>query len=174
MSKGRKLVPDARASSVTGSARRKIPAGWIAAPATIGKDARVLRVVIVDDSPRVRTEATALLERQQILVVGAAGNSDDAVAVIAAEHPDLALVDIEVGAESGFDLVRRIAAEPGLTGTRCILISTHDETDLVELIEESPALGFLRKLDLSGHALRAMASGNMRDVSQPDPNRACG
>jgi DNA-binding NarL/FixJ family response regulator len=62
-------------------------------------------------------------------------------------RPDIALVDIDLGEESGFDLARRLAVDGG--GVRVILISTHDEREFKKLIETSPAAGFLAKTELS-------------------------
>jgi hypothetical protein len=57
------------------------------------------------------------------------------------------LVDIDLGGESGFELARQ------LEGARVILISTHAERDYADLIEASPAIGFLAKSDLSASAI---------------------
>jgi DNA-binding NarL/FixJ family response regulator len=118
----------------------------------------VLSLVIVDDSRSLLTDSKALLERQGIAVVGLAVSLAEALVLVADTHPDVALVDIDLGADSGFDVVRRIADDPELASTRCILISTHDEADFEELIEESPALGFISKSKLSGDAVRATLS----------------
>jgi DNA-binding NarL/FixJ family response regulator len=64
-------------------------------------------------------------------------------------RPDVALVDIDLGADSGFDLVRRLAEEVGGDPPQMILVSTHDEREFVKLIEASPAVGFLAKTELS-------------------------
>ena len=63
--------------------------------------------------------------------------------------PDVMLVDIDLGPESGFDLARRLVHSPGRRVARTILISTHDEADYAKLIAASPAIGFLPKSDLS-------------------------
>jgi hypothetical protein len=56
------------------------------------------------------------------------------------------LVDLDLGDEDGFELAPRLDAN-------VILISTHNETDLAQLIEESPALGFVPKHRLSARAI---------------------
>ena len=120
--------------------------------------AAVLSLVIVDDSRSLLTDSKALLERQGLAVVGLATTQAEALVLVAETHPDVALVDIDLGADNGFEVVRRIAGDPELGSTRCILISTHDEADFEELIEESPALGFIAKAKLSGDAVRAAVS----------------
>jgi hypothetical protein len=63
-----------------------------------------------------------------------------------------------LGAESGLPLARRLATDPAL-GVTVILISTHSEADLSELIALSAAAGFLSKGDLSADAIRGFLDG---------------
>jgi DNA-binding NarL/FixJ family response regulator len=111
-----------------------------------------VRCVIVDDSPSVITAARRLLERDGFTIAGVATNAADAVRTIEEIRPDVALVDIDLGGESGFELARRLAP------TTVILISTHAAGDYVDLVEASPAAGFLAKSDLSASAVRAILS----------------
>ncbi len=113
-----------------------------------------LRCLIVDDSPRFLDAARGLLERQGLRVVGVASNGAEALRQAAELRPDIALLDIDLGGESGFDLARRLSREAGLAGTRMILISTHAEEDYTELIAASPVVGFLPKSALSVAAIR--------------------
>jgi DNA-binding NarL/FixJ family response regulator len=118
-----------------------------------------LRCVIVDDSPAVLRAASELLEGEGIAVVGVAATGDEAVRVMEEVTPDVILVDIDLGPESGFELARRLVHTPHGDGSRTILISTHDEADFAKLIEASPAVGFLPKSDLSGTAIRRLLAG---------------
>jgi len=63
---------------------------------------------------------------------------------------------IDLGAESGFRLARRVARRAGRAGPSVILISTHDEADYAHLIATSPAVGFLPKSELSATAIRRL------------------
>jgi DNA-binding NarL/FixJ family response regulator len=85
-----------------------------------------------------------LLERQGMTVVGVALNSADAVRRARELRPEVVLVDIVLGLESGFDLARELAQGDAARPT-VILISTHTEADLADLIEEAPAAGFVPK-----------------------------
>jgi DNA-binding NarL/FixJ family response regulator len=67
-------------------------------------------------------------------------------------RPDVILVDIGLGEESGFDLARLLARDGG-GGAPVILISTGAEGDYRELIDESPAAGFLAKSTLSARGI---------------------
>lgn len=113
-----------------------------------------LRCLIVDDSPRFLQAARGLLEREGIVVVGVATNGADAVRRAAELRPDVTLVDIDLGGQSGFDVVRRLHHEVDLAPSVVILISTHAEQDYADLIAASPAAGFLPKARLSAGAIR--------------------
>jgi DNA-binding NarL/FixJ family response regulator len=112
-----------------------------------------LRCVIVDDNPSVLRAASDLLRGQGVAVVGLAATSDEAVSVVERHGPDVILVDIDLGHESGFDLARRLAQSRRAARSRIILISTHDEADYADLIAASPAIGFLPKDELSAPAI---------------------
>lgn len=68
-------------------------------------------------------------------------------------RPDVVLVDVDLAAESGFELARRLHEQPRGAATQVILISTHDPDDFAELIASSPAVGFLAKSELSASAI---------------------
>jgi DNA-binding NarL/FixJ family response regulator len=110
-----------------------------------------LRCLIVDDSPGVLAVAKLLLERDGIEVAGMAQNVADGLERAQELELDVALVDIDLGGESGFELVRRLDHS-----LPAILISTHAERDYADLIEASPAIGFLAKSDLSADGIRAI------------------
>jgi DNA-binding NarL/FixJ family response regulator len=122
-----------------------------------------LRCVIVDDNPAVLHAASHLLETQGIDVVGVAATSEDALSLMDELEPDVMLIDIDLGSESGLQLARRLA--PGLDRTRSsvILTSTHDEADYANLIAASPAIGFLPKADLSASAIRRLLAESRRE-----------
>ena len=116
----------------------------------------VLRCLIVDDNASFLSAAKNLLEREGFDVVGVASTVADALQQVEALHPDVALVDIMLGSESGFDLARRLGeVDRDLT---VILISTHSEADLADMIAETPAVGFLPKSELSAAAVLKLAN----------------
>jgi DNA-binding NarL/FixJ family response regulator len=85
-----------------------------------------------------------------------ATTSEDALSIMRELGPDVMLVDIDLGPESGLDLARRLEQSVGTAGARTILISTHDEADFADLIAASPAIGFLSKADLSATTIRRL------------------
>jgi DNA-binding NarL/FixJ family response regulator len=115
--------------------------------------------VIVDDSPDVLRAATEFLEGQGIAVVGVATTGEGAISLLKELQPDVMLVDIDLGAESGFDLASRLEHSRDGARARIILISTYDEADFAKLIQASPAIGFLPKADLSATAIRRLLAG---------------
>lgn len=123
----------------------------------------MLRCMIVDDSPCFLEAARCLLECQGVAVVGVA--SDGAQALRQAEHhrPEVALVDIDLGAENGLELAHRLRHETGPSPPVVILISNHAEDEYGGLIEESSAAGFLAKTALSGDAVRTLLAGEDGD-----------
>ncbi|TWD84736.1 response regulator receiver domain-containing protein [Kribbella amoyensis] len=121
-----------------------------------------LRCFIVDDSPRFLSAARSLLERDGFTVVGVASTADEAVRGVDQERPEVVLVDVELGRDSGFDLVRRIARETDLDPGRVILISTYAEDDLRDLVADAPVAAFLSKSRLSGPAIRDILEDGAR------------
>jgi DNA-binding NarL/FixJ family response regulator len=115
-----------------------------------------LHCLIVDDSSILLESARALLEREGISVVGVASNSAEALRLVRELRPDVTLIDIELGEESGLDLADRLAELTHQVQTISILISIHSQADFAELIEASPAAGFLSKGDLSAQAIRSI------------------
>jgi len=117
-----------------------------------------LRCLIVDDNASFLEEAAALLRREGLLVAGIASNTREALEQAQALRPDVALVDISLGSESGFDLARRLVESDGY-GLSVILISTRAEADYADLIDEAPVAGFVAKSELSGSAIRRLVDG---------------
>ena len=113
-----------------------------------------LRCLIVDDNKEFLASAARLLASQGLEVVGSAGSGTEALRLASTLRPDVALVDVQLGAEDGTDVARRLAVGEG--STRVILISTHSADDLEELIADSPAVGFLPKASLSAGAIAAV------------------
>lgn len=87
-------------------------------------------------------------------MVGMASAGDEALRQIGDSRPDVALVDIDLGEENGFDVAQRLARVPPEGRPHVIMISTHAEKDFVDMIRASPAIAFLAKSALSGAAIR--------------------
>jgi two-component system, NarL family, nitrate/nitrite response regulator NarL len=118
-----------------------------------------IRCLIIDDNNAFLEAARVFLEREGLTVVGVATTGDEALRKTENLRPDVALVDISLGEESGFDLARRLIEEDEGDETAVILISTRAEADIADLIAESPAAGFLSKAELSAMAIRRIVDG---------------
>ena len=113
-----------------------------------------LRCLIVDDNASFRDEVRGLLQEQGLDVVGTAGSGHEAVRLVEERRPDVVLIDIDLGGESGLDLARRLGMGTSGDVPHIVLISTYDEREYADLIAASPAAGFLAKTDLSATAIR--------------------
>ena len=118
-----------------------------------------LRCLLVDDNSDFLQAAGTLLQRQGISVVGVASTAADAVQRTGELRPDVVLVDIVLGAESGFDVARSLAGgESG--GPTVILISTHAESDFSDLLDQTPVAGFVPKAELSADAIQRLVNSS--------------
>jgi two-component system, NarL family, nitrate/nitrite response regulator NarL len=125
----------------------------------MGFRAEPLRCVIIDDNPSFIEAAARLLERGGIAVIGVASTIADAVKRVTELRPDVTLVDVDLGGESGFDLVELLHGDDGPPPPPVILTSAHSEQDFADMIAASPALGFLPKSALSSGAIRELLAG---------------
>src|SRR3954468_1403217 len=136
--------PPGRAHDLPASGNAQRPERWDASRVS-------RRCLIVDDNALYLGEARDLLQRQGMSIVGIASNGGEALAIAAAQRPDVALVDVDLGAESGLDVARALATCD--VPVPVILISAYSEKDLRELLDDSPAVGFLAKSLVSRAAI---------------------
>jgi CheY-like chemotaxis protein len=111
---------------------------------------RPLRCVIVDDNRVIAEIAANLLGRDGITVVGMASKIAEALGCVAALKPDVTVVDVHLGRESGLELAEQLAS----VASPVILTSTNSAQEFADMITESAALGFVSKFDLSPSAIR--------------------
>ena len=109
-----------------------------------------LRCLLVDDNRTFLETARSILGRQGVTVAGTASCAAEALRQASVLRPDVAIVDIRLGAESGFDLARVLANG----GIAVILTSASAAADYADLIAENPAAGFLPKAELSAPRIR--------------------
>lgn len=89
------------------------------------RDADVIRILLVDDHALVRSGLRMGIETHpRLRVVAEAGNHVEAVEAAAAKHPDVILLDLDLGGECGIDLIPALLAASSrsrillLTGVR--------------------------------------------------------
>ena len=109
-----------------------------------------MRCLLVDDNRTFLETARSILGRQGVAVAGTASSTAEALRQASVLRPDVAIVDIGLGGESGFDLARDLAT----WGIAVILTSTSAAADYADLIADNPAAGFLPKAELSAAGIR--------------------
>jgi CheY-like chemotaxis protein len=122
-----------------------------------------LRCLLVDDDAHFLESARALLEREG-MQIDTASSRAHAIQRIGELRPDLVLLDVRLGEESGLALARDLHAarptqETAEDTPKIILISTYSEADFGRLIKTSPALGFIAKSCLSARAIQELIEG---------------
>ena len=113
-----------------------------------------VRCSIVDDNRAFLEAARTLLEREGLTISGVATTSADAMRQAETLRPNVVLVDVSLGDESGFELARRLVADHARGAS---VISTRSEDDLADAIARSPAAGFVSKSELSAEVIRSLA-----------------
>ncbi|MFF5234987.1 response regulator [Dactylosporangium sp. NPDC000521] len=120
----------------------------------------MIRVLLVDDHPVVRSGVRGMLDGEpDIAVVGEAGSAAEALAAVLAAGPDVVLMDLRMPGGDGADATARVLAEA--PGTRVLVLTTYDtDTDILRAVEAG-AIGYLLK-----DASRADLLGAIRSASR--------
>ncbi|MEU5316622.1 response regulator transcription factor [Streptomyces sp. NPDC021056] len=106
----------------------------------------MIRVALVDDQALMRAGFRALLEAEEgIEVVGEAADGEQGLALVRAEVPDIALVDVQMPVMTGIETTRRIAADPALAGVRVVILTNYGLDSYVFEALRAGASGFLLK-----------------------------
>ncbi|MFJ3863894.1 response regulator [Streptomyces nigra] len=150
----------------------------------------MIRVLLVDDQPLIRTGFRALLDLEDdIEVVGEAADGDEGLALLRELLPDVALIDIQMPVMDGIEATRRIAADSALAGVHVVMLTNYGMDEYVFEALRAGAAGFLVKDILPEdflHAVRVAARGDAllapaltrkligRYLTQPSPVRIGG
>jgi DNA-binding NarL/FixJ family response regulator len=115
-----------------------------------------VRCVLVDDNDQFLDVARRLLDRGGLTIVGTASTSAEALRSVRDLRPDVTVVDVHLGSESGFDLAEQLRCDANGAQSAVILTSATPEQEFVERVEASSALGFVRKSSLSAQAIHRL------------------
>ncbi|WP_328976272.1 response regulator transcription factor [Streptomyces canus] len=103
-----------------------------------------IRVIVVDDHTVMRAGVVALLaDEPTVAIVGEAGNGREAVELVEALAPDLALIDLRMPVLDGVAATAEIVA--GKAPTRVLILTTYDTDVEIERAVEAGAIGYLLK-----------------------------
>ncbi|SFO91438.1 DNA-binding response regulator, NarL/FixJ family, contains REC and HTH domains [Amycolatopsis arida] len=124
----------------------------------------MIRVLLVDDQPLIRSGFRALLDvEDDIEVVAEAADGSEAVALAREHVPDIALIDIQMPVVDGIEATRRIAADPALAAVHVVILTNYGLDEYVFDALRAGAAGFLVK-DIQPedflHAVHVAARGN--------------
>ncbi len=120
-----------------------------------------IRVLLVDDHPVVRSGTREVLERERdMLVVGEAGDGEEALSLALGLQPDVVLMDISMPRLNGLEATRRI--RECLPATAILIFTAYDDDQYISALLEAGASGYLlknvRSKDLQ-NAVRAVHHG---------------
>jgi DNA-binding NarL/FixJ family response regulator len=121
------------------------------------------KVFIVDDHPLVREWLTTLIDQTADLVVcDGAEDAQSALKGIAKSNPDLAIIDLSLGGDSGIDLIRAIGER--FPKVAMVVLSMHDERVYAERSIRAGARGYIMKRESTKKvvdAIRQVLQGNV-------------
>ncbi|MEV0690836.1 response regulator transcription factor [Streptomyces sp. NPDC050388] len=124
----------------------------------------MIRVLLVDDQPLIRSGFRALLDLEDdIEVVAEAADGSEGLELAKEHLPDVALVDIQMPVIDGIEATRRIAADPALAGVHVVILTNYGLDEYVFDALRAGAAGFLVKDVLPEdflHAVRVAARGD--------------
>jgi DNA-binding NarL/FixJ family response regulator len=112
-------------------------------------------VLVVDDQPPFRDAARAVVNRLDgFHVVAEAESGEEAIEIVQTVHPQLVLMDINMGGIDGIEATARItSAHPS---TMVVLLSTYELSDLPPSARTSGAAAYVNKDDFGGRVLRRL------------------
>jgi DNA-binding NarL/FixJ family response regulator len=119
---------------------------------------RRIRVVVVDDHPAVREGLALLLARESIEVCAVAEKGSQALQATQHTAPNLVLVDLSLGPESGLDLIGDLEA----LGVPVLVYSMFEDGDHVQRALAAGARGYVTKREMHRvltEAIREVAAG---------------
>ncbi len=116
-----------------------------------------VKFLIVDDHPIFRHGLRALIESEPGYVVcGEAGTIAEALALVESQSPDMVILDISLGGESGLDLLK--ALRQARSELRALVVSIHDEAVYARRALRAHARGYLMKQEASSVLKEAIAT----------------
>jgi DNA-binding NarL/FixJ family response regulator len=115
----------------------------------------MIRIVLADDHPIVRQGLRTLLEANHgAVVVGEAADGLTALALIAEQQPDVAILDLQMPDLGGLEVARRVGDRS--PGTRVIILSMHGDEPFVHEALRYGVMGYVLKGAATSELLAAV------------------
>jgi DNA-binding NarL/FixJ family response regulator len=111
-------------------------------------------ILIVDDDPRFRAQATDLLQADGFTVIGEAVDGASGLDAARSLRPDFVLLDIGLPDVEGFEVARDLAVDGPPPAV--VLTSSRDARAYGRRLRSGDFLGFIPKEQISGAAIRAL------------------
>lgn len=102
-----------------------------------------MRIVLVDDHPLIRSGLATTLSMNGFEVVGEAASMAEGLAVINSTKPQICVVDINLGAGSGIDLIKMSNTKNA--GCKFVVLTMHDDLQTLEAAKSAGASAYITK-----------------------------
>ncbi len=102
-----------------------------------------MRILVVDDHELIRAGLSDALTKNGFEIIGEASSVAQALAMLNQYKPEVTLVDINLGASSGIDLIEQAIASK--SGSKFIVVTMHDDTATLETAKKAGATAFVTK-----------------------------
>lgn len=124
-----------------------------------------IKVVLVDDHTMLRQSLRRALEAEGVMVVGEAGDGEEAVKVALTTAPDVVLMDVSMPRTDGIDATRQLMAANATM--RVVMLTMHADRDVIDRAIKAGAVGYLTKDASIAEVLEAitLASNGDRALS---------
>jgi DNA-binding NarL/FixJ family response regulator len=102
-----------------------------------------MKLAIIDDHSLIRSGVSSALANTEFKVVAEAASVKEGTAVINSYKPDICLVDINLGAGNGIDLIKQSIATG--TNSKFVVLTMHDDSETLELAKQAGASAYVTK-----------------------------
>jgi DNA-binding NarL/FixJ family response regulator len=124
-------------------------------PGFCRREAKPIRMILIDDHPIVREGICALLTLESdMTIVGDAGDVDTGIELVRRHKPDLVICDLTMPGCTGTIAVRKLCRE--CPEARVLVLSAHDSLEFIRESFVAGAIGYVRKDALRADLLTAV------------------